>query len=83
MMNRKSLLMLLLVVVLASVSIMGPIAAQDDAIDIDVWIAFTDHRLEWARQTADLFMAEFPQYNIIIQEYSDYEPLLDAYTLAV
>lgn len=83
MFNRKSILLLVLLVVFASLSVVGAVAAQDDVVEFEVWVAFTDHRLEWARQTVNAFMEEFPQYSISIQEYSDYEPLLDAYTLAV
>ncbi len=83
MLNRKRVLLVVCAMMLAITSMIGPATmAQDEATDIEVWIAFTDHRLEWAVQTANAFNEQFPQYNVVIQEYSDYEPLLDAYTLA-
>ncbi len=77
--NRKLIALLLLVIAAFSVA---PAFAQDEPIEIEVWIAFTDHRLEWAQSVADQFNEENPEYTVVIQDYSDYEPLLDAYTLA-
>lgn len=78
--NRKGLLLGLMLVVFAVMSIVPAIAQEP--IQIDVWIAFTDHRLDWAKERAAEFTAMFPEYEIVIQEYTDYEPLLEALTLA-
>ena len=64
------------------VGVFAPLQAQDEAIEISVWIAFTDHRLDWAVERAAEFNEAHPEYNVVIQEFSDYEPLLDSYTLA-
>ena len=76
---RKPFLLLTLVAMLI-VSVV-PVFAQDP-IEIEAWIAFTDHRLEWAKDRAAEFSEMHPEYNVVIQEFTDYEPLLDAYTLA-
>src|SRR5690606_36316331 len=61
--------------------------AQDSCTDastceIETWIAFTDFRLDWAIERANEFNEMYPQFNVTVAEYTDYEPLLDAYTLA-
>ncbi|GLZ80687.1 ABC transporter substrate-binding protein [Actinorhabdospora filicis] len=50
---------------------------------IDVWIAFTDYRLDWAKQRADEFHQKHPKYTVNIQGYDSYEVLFDAVTGAV
>jgi len=80
-MNRKGLLFSLLLVIFAVMSVV-PAVAQDDPTQIEVWIAFTDFRLDWAVDRAAEFNEMYPEYEIVIQEFSDYEPLLEAYTLA-
>lgn len=59
----------------------APVTAQEP-LEINVWIAFTDFRLDWIVDVANQFNEEYPQYRVSISEYTDYEPLLDAYTLA-
>ncbi len=81
MLQRKSRFMFILFVVASLLMLVAPGAAQDQ-IDLEVWIAFVDFRLDWAIDVANRFNEEYPQYNVTIQEYTDYEPLLDAYTLA-
>lgn len=78
-MARKFIALLVVVFALMSVA---PTFAQDEPIEIEVWIAFTDHRLEWAKDVAATFNELYPQYNVVIQDYADYEPLLQDYTLA-
>ncbi len=80
-MNNRKFVALFMVLVLAVLGAF-PVLAQDEPIEIEVWIAFTDHRLQWAQDVAEQFNADNPQYQVVIQEYSDYEPLIDAYTLA-
>lgn len=78
MIRKLSVFMLLAVVMLA----VAPAFAQD-AVDIPVWIAFTDDaRLGWANDRAAEFNEMFPQYNVTIQGYANYEELFAATALA-
>ncbi len=80
MLFRKSSILAALVVVLA-LTALAPVFAQDK-IEIPVWIAFTDSRLDWARDRAAEFNELFPQYNVTIEGYADYESLFAAASLA-
>lgn len=72
----------LLVVLSALLLGIVPVFAQD-AIEIPVWIAFTDeNRLGWAQDRAAEFNAMLPQYNVTIQGYANYEELFAATALA-
>lgn len=77
---RKSGILAALALVLALTAI-APTFAQDQ-IQIPVWIAFTDNRLDWARERAAEFNEQFPQYNVTIEGYADYESLFAAASLA-
>lgn len=81
--KRKNVMVLLSVLMLASMvlSVM-PAFAQDAPIDVRMWIAFTDRRLDWAREKAGEFNAAFPQYNVIVEGYDNYEDLFAATALA-
>lgn len=79
MLNRK-LLLALLVLVLGALAL-TPALAQD-AIEIKVWIAFTDNRLDWTREKAAAFNEQFPQYNVVVEGYQNYEELFAATALA-
>lgn len=78
--GRKRILMIALIAAMLLGAI-APIAAQE-AIDIPVWIAFTDYRLDWARERAAEFNEQFPQYNVTIEGYDNYEVLFSATNLA-
>ncbi|MBK8028059.1 MAG: extracellular solute-binding protein [Chloroflexi bacterium] len=79
-MNRK--LVVLLSLTLLAVLAVVPAFAQDPA-EVPVWIAFTDaNRLGWAQDRAAEFNAAFPQYNVTIQGYANYEELFAATALA-
>jgi len=79
MLNRKSMaLMMALVVVL----LMAVPAFAQDPVEIKTWIAFTDNRLDWAKSKAEAFNAAFPQYNVTVEGYSNYEELFNATALA-
>ena len=78
MQKRFVLVVLMLLTVLATVV---PAMAQD-VTEVEVWIAFTDNRLDWAKDRAAEFSAMHPEFEIVVQEFTDYEPLLEAYTLA-
>ena len=80
MLFRKGSLLVVLVLVLA-LSAIAPVFAQDK-IEIPVWIAFTDGRLDWAREVATQFNEDFPQYNVTIEGYADYESIFSAASLA-
>lgn len=80
-MKRISGMLLVMIVVALALTAIVPAVAQEK-IDIEVWIAFTDHRLDWAVDVANQFNELYPQYNVTVQEYADYEPLLQDYTLA-
>jgi len=79
-MLRKNVLLAMLAVVLAAVALV-PAFAQDK-IQVPVWIAFTDARLDWAREKAVVFNEQFPQYEVVIEGYADYESLFSAAALA-
>ncbi|MBI5667295.1 MAG: extracellular solute-binding protein [Chloroflexi bacterium] len=76
---RKSLL--LAVALLVTLLAMVPALAQD-ATEVKMWIAFTDNRLDWAKQKAAIFNEKFPQYNVVVEGYNNYEELFAATALA-
>ncbi|BAN03798.1 extracellular solute-binding protein [Ilumatobacter coccineus] len=55
-------------------------AASGD--EIDVWIAFTDDRLDWTEAVAAEFNAQNDGPDVVVQGYEDYESLFDATLLA-
>ncbi len=59
-----------------------PAATQDEPIEVRVLIAFTDYRLDWAREQAAEFNALFPEYNVIVDGLADYESLFNSTILA-
>lgn len=76
---RKSVV---LVVLAALMLVVIPALAQDP-IDVRVWIAFTDAgRLGWAQERAAEFNEMFPQYNVVVEGYANYEELFAATALA-
>ncbi len=80
-MNRTRSIVLLLVVALLLAGAF-PLMAQAAPLDIRMWIAFTDARLDWAREKAAAFNELYPQYNVIIEGYNNYEELFSATALA-
>lgn len=54
-----------------------------DVTDVNVWIAFTDNRLDWAQDIAADFNETIDGYRVVVQGYPDYESLFDATLLAV
>lgn len=74
---KRSLFVLVLLVLLTISSL------AQGATDVRVWIAFTDNRLDWARQVAADFNAEHPEYNVIVEGYANYEEILNASVLAI
>jgi len=80
-MKRTRIVGLLLVVALLLAAVV-PSLAQEAPIDIRMWIAFTDARLDWAREKAATFNEAYPQYNVIVEGYNNYEELFAATALA-
>ncbi|MFN8372444.1 MAG: extracellular solute-binding protein [Anaerolineae bacterium] len=78
--NRSLLLVSLLVLLVLVTSI--PALAQD-VTEVRVWIAFTDTRLDWARNVAAAFNEAHPEYNVVVDGYANYEEILDATVLAL
>jgi sn-glycerol 3-phosphate transport system substrate-binding protein len=81
-MKQRKISVLLAVMILCSLLLAVAPSTAQEPMNIEVWIAFVDYRLDWVVDVANKFNEEYPQYNVTIREYTDYEPLLDAYTLA-
>lgn len=77
---RNRLLTLSLLVFALGV-LVAPVAAQDP-INIPVWVAFTDYRLDWAKEQAAEFNELYPEYNVTVEGYANYEELFTATALA-
>ncbi|WP_052668880.1 extracellular solute-binding protein [Nitriliruptor alkaliphilus] len=60
-----------------------PDPVDADAIEVPIWIAFTDARLDWTRDVAAAFNEQLDGYEITVQGYDNYEALFDAALLAV
>jgi len=58
----------------------GSNSAEDNRID--VWIGFTDYRLDWAKERAVEFVEKHPEYTVNVEGYDSYEVLFDALTAA-
>ena len=80
MINRKHFLKV--VVALFVLLTVVPSAFAQSVTEVKVWIAFTDYRLDWARERAAEFNELFPQYNVVIEGYDNYEVLFSATNLA-
>jgi sn-glycerol 3-phosphate transport system substrate-binding protein len=52
-------------------------------IEVPIWIAFTDSRLDWARDVAADFNSQHDGVAVTVQGYENYEALFDAALLAV
>jgi sn-glycerol 3-phosphate transport system substrate-binding protein len=53
-----------------------------DVVDVNVWIAFTDDRLDWTQGIAEQFNQQLEGYRIVVSGYDSYEALFDATLLA-
>ncbi|MFQ3566099.1 MAG: extracellular solute-binding protein [Aggregatilineales bacterium] len=81
-MAKCSKLLLIVSILVSSLLSIVPALGQTP-VDIPVWIAFTDAtRLGWAQQKAAEYNEMFPQYNVIVTGYSNYEELFAATALA-
>lgn len=79
MLKRK--LVSLVVFAALAMGILAPALAQDTT-EVRVWVAFTDNRLDWAQQKAAIFNEAYPQYNVVVEGYNNYEELFSATALA-
>jgi sn-glycerol 3-phosphate transport system substrate-binding protein len=79
-MRNRSIFLLCLVTALLFIT---SFAMAQDATEVRVWIAFTDTRLDWARNVAAEFNAAHPEYNVVVDGYANYEEILDATVLAL
>lgn len=68
-----------LVFLIVALLLAAPSFAQEE---IRVWVAFTDYRLDWTKDRAAEFNEMFPQYNVIIEGYQNYNAAFDATVLA-
>jgi len=72
-MNPKKLL----VMALAALAVL-PSAAQDK-IEVKFWHVFQDdNRLGWSQEVAAAFNELYPQYNVVVEAFENYEVLLNA-----
>ncbi len=62
--------------------ILVPAFAQTEPVEIRMWIAFTDFRLDWTRERAAEFNELFPQYNVVVEGFQSYNEAFDATILA-
>jgi ABC-type glycerol-3-phosphate transport system substrate-binding protein len=66
----------------SSISEAGSDAASGEVVDVKVWIAFTDYRLDWTQAIAEEFNGQLDGYRIVVEGYASYEELLPASLLA-
>ncbi len=59
-----------------------PEPVEEGVTEVNVWIAFTDYRLDWLRDVATEFNDMMDGYQITVQGYDNYEALFDATLLA-
>ena len=60
-----------------------PEEVAEGNVEVPMWIAFTDYRLDWARDVAADFNSQIDGFEITVQGYDNYEALFDATLLAV
>lgn len=73
---------LLLCLLLTALTLAAPTAAQDTPTEVRAWFAFTDYRLDWLNEKAASFNEAFPQYNVVIEGFANYEELFTSAALA-
>ncbi|MBI1259721.1 MAG: extracellular solute-binding protein [Chloroflexi bacterium] len=64
-----------------------PAAAQSECTaatpcEINIWIIFSDHRYDWAVDTGNRFMKEYPQFKINFIQQKNYDESIKNYVLA-
>lgn len=73
-MKNFRVLMMVLVVIAAAILPGASVVAQDP-VQIDVWVAFDDYRLDWVQGVAAEFNEMFPQYNVVVTGGRSYETM--------
>lgn len=63
--------------------VVEPDPVPEGVTEVPIWIAFTDSRLDWARDVAADFNDQVDGVQVTIQGYENYEALFDAALLAV
>lgn len=58
------------------------ITKAQDPTEIEVWIAFSDYRLDWTKEVAEAFNAMFPQYQVEIVGGMSYEEMFAQVSVA-
>ncbi|MEM9951325.1 MAG: extracellular solute-binding protein [Chloroflexota bacterium] len=82
-MKRFAVVFVLLAVLVAAF----PVTSQEECTaespcELTTWIAFSDHRLDWAVDTANRFNELYPEYNVTVISVADYDTIVNNYTLA-
>ncbi len=77
-MLRKMALALLLLFI--AVGAVVPALAQE-TIELEAWVAFSDHRYDWAVDTAERFNALYDNINVNMVSVVDYDTIVNNYTL--
>ncbi len=80
MFDRKRLFIMIWLLALLALGALTVFAQEPT--EVKVWIAFTDYRLDWAKEKAAAFNEMFPQYNVVVEGYANYEELFTATALA-
>jgi sn-glycerol 3-phosphate transport system substrate-binding protein len=63
----------LVLAILAALVVPAAVTTAQDPVEVEVWIAFDDYRLDWASEVAAQFNEEFPQYQVTIVGGHSYE----------
>lgn len=81
-MKRLVFLTLAALLVVAALMPAAGAATAQEPIEINAWVAFSDYRLDWAKDVAAAFNAEYPQYNVVVTGGYTYEELFAQVTVA-
>ena len=75
----RKLMLMLFVVIVASGAFSTALA--QDVIELEAWVAFSDHRYDWAVDTAERFNALHDDINVNMVSVVDYDTIVNNYTL--
>ena len=70
---KKLVFLSVVLVMILALAAPGATSVAQEKTKIDVWIAFQDYRLDWAKGVADKFNQMFPQYEVVITGGYSYE----------
>jgi sn-glycerol 3-phosphate transport system substrate-binding protein len=65
----------MLVVALAVIATMVMPSFAQEPVEVNVWVAFDDYRLDWANEVAAEFNELYPQYNVVVTGGHSYETM--------